>query len=686
MMFWYSTARAAHAELRQLQRSSQIILLLSFLFLPCFHIAAQAAQATPVTLQLRWLHQFQFAGYYAAKHKGYYDEIGLDVEIKAAAPGLEPVKEVLDGHAVYGVANSELLHQRLKGQPLVALAAIFQHSASMFMARQDSAIHSPQDLIGKKVMMISKSADVGLLAMLQNEGVDVSKVKIIKSNYDINSLLNGETDAFNAYLTNEPYFMREQGVPVVSMRPSTYGVDFYSDILFTTEQEISKHPERVKQFRAASLRGWDYAMNNPEEIIDVILKDYSQAKSREHLRFEAMSMRQLIMPNLIQYGHMNPGRWKHMAEVFVKLQMAPADYSLDGFMYDPNPKQDVSGLYATVFLLMLGMITVAGVASALLYYNRKFKHAIEYGQIAQANLQKQTAFFEAIFQSTPDATVICDQKGQVILCNPAFHSIFGYKDEEILGQPMQILYESIAVFKEQQAIHTATQHHSTFALAEINYRHKDGHVFPSRSISGAIFNKNGDHLGCLVGISDITEQKRSQQEIVRMALTDQLTGLANRHQFNRRIGELISLAKRQNQMLSLAIMDLDYFKQVNDEFGHPVGDELLVKIADILKGVFRETDIIARIGGDEFAILMLNPASHLSICQPAKRLIKEFASPLEIAGHQVEIGVSFGIATYPLDTLDPDKLYPLADKALYHAKQSGRSRCSLANEESVSEP
>jgi len=668
------------------QRLFLLWILLFQVLVPHQGFAAPADPALEkITLQLRWLHQFQFAGYYAAKQQGYYRDIGLDVEIRAGAPGREPVKEVMEDRAQYGTANSEILHQRLKGAPLIALAAIFQHSGAVFLVKQSSGIRSPQDLIGRKVMLISKGADIGLLAMLKNEGVDINKVEMVKSSYDINDLIEDRVDAFNSYLTNEPFFLAERNIPISILYPSTYGVDFYSDILFTSEQELQQHPDRVKKFREASLRGWQYAMEHPEEIIELILNQYSQAKSAEHLRYEANQMRELILPNVIEFGHMNPGRWDHMAKTFVKLDMVPPGYNLEGFLYDPNPAQDLSRWYLLVLSLLLGMLTIGTVAATLFRYNQKLKMAIDHGQQVQDQLQQQTTLFEAIFRSTPDATVISNTKREIVLCNPAFSRIFGYEAKEVVSQSSALLYQDEEVFRDRTKTLFHTQTKATLTPYEIDCQRKNGEVFPSQSLGGPIVNTKGDIVGFIEVMRDITEQKRSQQEMIRLALTDPLTGLANRHQFNRRIKETVKLAKRQNQLLSLAIMDLDYFKQVNDQCGHPTGDQLLQEIAEILKVTFRETDIIARIGGDEFAIIMINPEDYDAICQPAERVIESLRKLTRVNDHDIRIGASFGVATYPIDSESPSQLYRLADQALYQAKESGKNRCSLVNKIQVTD-
>nr|CRH05519.1 Conserved membrane protein of unknown function. Containing signal transduction response regulator, receiver region domain, ATP-binding region, ATPase-like domain and diguanylate cyclase domain [Candidatus Magnetococcus massalia] len=293
---------------------------------------------TPITFQLRWKHQFQFAGYYAALERGYYREVGLDVTLRPGSPDQQPVSEVLAGRAHYGEANSELLQSRLLGQPLVALAAIFQHSPSVLLTRRDSGLSTPQDLLGRRVMMVGGSSDVEFLAMLRAEGVDQRKVELIPSSYEVDDLIYGGTDAFNAYQSNEPYYLKEQGIEINTINPRAYGIDFYSDILFTTEQELKQHPQRVEAFRAATLRGWRYALDNPGEIIELLKLRYGVKKSRAHLRYEAEVVSRLVKPEGVAIGHMNPGRWQSMAKQFVAHGLAAHTQMLDGFIYQGNQR------------------------------------------------------------------------------------------------------------------------------------------------------------------------------------------------------------------------------------------------------------------------------------------------------------------------------------------------------------
>jgi len=287
----------------------------------------------PITLQLRWHHQFQFAGYYAAKQQGFYRDAGFEVTIVAGEPVKKPIDEVLAGRAQFGASHSDVLLHRLKGKPLVALAAIFQHSPLALVARQDSDIRTLHDLRGRKITLSSLAE---ITAMLRAEGIDPNEVDIRESSYDIDELVKRETNAVDAYLTNELYLLKKLGIPYITIKPSTYGIDFYSDILFTTEKQTRDHPERVRRFREASLRGWQYAMQHPVEIISLIKTKYKSEKTVEHLRFEADAMRLLVAPSGIEIGHMNSGRWKHMADTFLNEGMIEPGYSLQGFVYDPK--------------------------------------------------------------------------------------------------------------------------------------------------------------------------------------------------------------------------------------------------------------------------------------------------------------------------------------------------------------
>ena len=181
----------------------------------------------------------------------------------------------------------------------------------------------------------------------------------------------------------------------------------------------------------------------------------------------------------------------------------------------------------------------------------------------------------------------------------------------------------------------------------------------------------GEKQALIGAMQDITDRKKADDKIRRLAMTDSLTGLANRTQFEKRFEQSIKLANRENKSLALMMIDLDKFKTVNDTFGHPVGDELLKAVAKVFTDNARETDVIARLGGDEFAILVIHPDKPESVGFYAQRVIDGLAETFIVQGNTVNIGSSVGISICPQDACEQEGLLKKADIALYESKNNG---------------
>jgi len=503
------------------ERSNQTIpkLLVALLFaaIGSALVPVQVAYGTPnsskdsltlINFQLRWHHQFQFAGYYAALEQGYYRDAGLDVTLIEGAPGRDPVGEVLAGRAHYGEANSELLYQRLKGAPLVALAAIFQHSPSMLLTRTDSGLTTPQDLIGKRVMMIGDSTDADLLAMLINEGVKLDQVDIIDSSYQIEDLLNGSTDAFNAYSTNEPYYLLQNELDSSVINPRDYGVDFYSDILFTTEHELKLHPERVAAFREATLKGWRYAMANREEIINLLHTKYGVQKSSDHLRFEAEAMQQLILPDLIEMGHMNPGRWQHMADTFVQTGMVEPGYSLEGFIYNPAAEDGYAWTAQALKIAIIVILVIGFSVILLLIFNKRLQREINERRLTEEQLSQSEQSIRAILNNMQDTFYRTSIDGKVIMASQSAETLLGYSMDELIGRELSTLYvdpDSRAAF-----IQAINDNGGRVSEYESVLRRKDGTPI-CLSVNGQFFY---DDSGKVIGIEGTTHDISDKKQII----------------------------------------------------------------------------------------------------------------------------------------------------------------------------
>jgi len=173
------------------------------------------------------------------------------------------------------------------------------------------------------------------------------------------------------------------------------------------------------------------------------------------------------------------------------------------------------------------------------------------------------------------------------------------------------------------------------------------------------------------------ERKRFEEHLTYLAQYDHLTGLVNRTLFRDRLVQATARSKRMQQMIGLMLLDLDRFKLVNDTFGHDIGDELLKAVSERLKTCVREVDTVARMGGDEFTIILEGVSSEQNILVVAKRITECIATPFELKGHCISIGISIGITIYPQDDHPVDELLKHADTAMYQAKQHGGSAFHL---------
>lgn len=517
---------------------------------------AEVVPGKLVNVQLKWLHQFQFAGYYMAIEQGYYQTAGLNVILHERKPGATPIDKLIYGSVDYAISGVGALYYRANGLPLVALAAIFQHSPSTLISRYPDM----DELKGKKVMLSKGVMNAEIIAMMLANKVTKDDIELVPSNQSTQGFVNGEIDAFNGYITNEPFHLKQRGVSFTSFYPKDYGIDFYGDILLTTEKKLQQSPEEVDKFKQASLLGWQYAIDNIDETVDIILRKYNtQHKTREQLTFEAHEIKKLIFSDIVPVGYMSKSRWQSIANVL--NEVADLDFDeqqLEYFLYRPNQQSTLANF-------------------------------VKY------NVREVT----------------------IIVC----------------------------------------------------------------TLIGAFLLWHNYHLKLTVSArtKQLTEA-REQAEID--ARTDSLTGLANRRHFTEAAKQGFSIAERNGLKLSLISLDIDWFKKVNDTYGHHIGDLALIHIASIFKRNIRSSDTLARIGGEEFVILCIDQITENEqsneINQLAERIRLDVQNtPLIIEQGKIAMTVSIGIAQRKAhETID--ELVERADGALYAAKDSGRNKVCCA--------
>ena len=294
-----------------------------------------AEELTPASLQLIWKHQFQFAGYYMAKHKGFYRDAGIELSIHEFDNNKDPVELVLDGTRDFAVGRSTILTQYFQGAGIVALLSTYQNSPLMLLTTKQSGIKKPADLLNKRIMMTADAArQVELLAMLLQSGVNTNNFTRQEHSFDINSLIRGEADAMASYLSNEPFQMEQLGEEFNIIHPKDFGFHMYSDLLFTSEKLLHENPALVESFRNATIKGWLYAFDHIEETAELILSDYnSQNRSREALIFEGEQLAELAFDEKGDFGSISHEKLEVISQLYLLFNLISPSYSIDNFVY-----------------------------------------------------------------------------------------------------------------------------------------------------------------------------------------------------------------------------------------------------------------------------------------------------------------------------------------------------------------
>lgn len=536
------------------------ILFAAFFIINTSVIADENNQLFDVSLQLQWNHQFQFAGYYAALEKGFYAAEGLNVEIRAGGydqqgQAVRPVEEVLFGRADFGSTRTDLLIHHSLGLPVVVLANIYQHSPLIFLTLEEYAFNRLEDIGDRPVTLNlpekgkAKRIDAETVAALQVANVDFQALNNSMPSWDLEDLISGKTQLVIAYATDQPYFISKAGKKPVTIDPKTYGLDFYGDLLFTSQALIEKKPKLVEKFRRASIRGWEYALAHQQEIIKLIVEHYktrSPLYDEAYLLFEAEQTRELMELDIVEIGYINKHRWLQIAKTYQQLGLID-DYNLDNFLYQSTPQFNWKK-YKAVLLMMLLFIVFASTAIFFLYrFNRKLKKEV---------------------------------------------------------------------------------------LARIS----------------------------------------AEVQLNKLAETDHLTQIGNRRKFERNLTHEFSRAKRYGLPLSLIEIDIDYFKQINDQFGHQAGDEVIKQLAVTTGAQLRESDYFSRNGGEEFVVISANTTED-QILVLAERIRKANMNiHVDFNDVTIQYTISLGVSLLLASDEEGDDLFKRCDRALYQAKLQGRNR------------
>jgi diguanylate cyclase (GGDEF)-like protein/PAS domain S-box-containing protein len=634
-----------------------IAVMLSLILLS---VQAHAKRLTKVTIELKWFHQFQFAGIYAAIEKGFYAKKGLQVEILERNKHTNPIEDVLKGKAQFGIADSTLIKARLQGKPVIVLATIFQHSPLILITKQDDKITTPIGLKDKKIMYQADVDDAQIIGMLNEFGMTKKDIKPINHTFKDDALFTDDIDAMSAYIGNQPFYFRKKGRKINIINPANYGIDFYGDMLFTSEKFFNKNRKTALAFRQATIEGWQYALDNPKKVIEWLITKYKSKKSKQALLFEAQVINRMISPDLITLGHYNKQRIDRIASIYKKQGGISKEANLEGLYYN----DDIFEISDYADIIIFTAILIILIILTLLLFNKKLKQ-----RVAQKTNELLTAtkdikrYFDIINKYI--ITTRQDTKGYITEVSEAYARLSGFSKQELIGQKKTYFYHPdfppITIQKIRVAIESAKIWHG-----EVIFRNKKGGKYYLDTTITPVLTKNNTIRGFTTVHIDITDKKR----IEALSNTDSLTGLANRHKLNEDLEYETKRSKRYQHPMSVIILDIDHFKSINDNHGHLIGDKTLAEIAKCIKENIRESDISGRWGGEEFLILCPNTSLEQAEFVAEKIRIAIDTHSFEDVKH---ITSSFGIAEYVIN--EPvEHLIDRADKALYEAKRKGRNR------------
>jgi diguanylate cyclase (GGDEF)-like protein/PAS domain S-box-containing protein len=278
----------------------------------------------------------------------------------------------------------------------------------------------------------------------------------------------------------------------------------------------------------------------------------------------------------------------------------------------------------------------------------------------------------SVYQASDEAIVVTDAANHIVAVNPAFTRVTGYALDDVRGRNPGMLSAGRTPRAEYEAMWQALGHAGQWQ-GEIWNRRKNGEEYAEWLTINALRDAGGEVQRYIAMFSDITEKKRTAELVWRQANYDTLTGLPNRNLFYDRLNQEVKKVQRSGQLLALLYIDLDRFKEVNDAYGHDAGDNLLKEAAGRIAACVREVDTVARLSGDEFAVVLPGVGDISRVEQVAKDLVARLAQSFTIGSHTAYVSASVGIAIFPNDAEEAEALLKAADRAMYAAKEGGRN-------------
>ena len=515
-------------------------ILISLLFLFSYSLLAQDKKLTKVSLQLHWKYQFEFAGFIAAREKGFYKEIGLDLELKEYVFGQDIIKDVSSGKSNYGIYNSNILLEYVKDEPIQLISSYFKRSALVLITKPN--IKYPKDLIGKKIMAAGKNDfDLNFNYLLSLQKMKIDDLNLIPHTFNVNDFALDKVDAMTAFISDQPYTLDKLNIKYNIIDPSNYGIFNLQLELFTSDNEALNHRKRTEAFKKASLKGWEYALNNPAEIIEIILKKYNtQNLTREFLENEANYTERLILPKMYELGSIDEMFLFKQIDILFnenKFSFEEKKQLVSDFIFrtekeidEKNQEKNYELIKKLIIFLTIIILIFLYIQFLLKKYNKKLKKeveekTIEYKKQNQELINSNQNFFD-LLNAAIEAIAIFDEKDNLVKLNNSGKIMFDYYfKEKSQSKELSDFIPEDSLFEVKNKLEN-----KIFEPFEINLYRSDKSTFPALIALKTIIKKNKIHT--IMTVIDLTQIKLQNEFIQQQAKLAQM-------------GELLSMIAHQ---------------------------------------------------------------------------------------------------------------------------------------------
>jgi len=399
-------------------------------------------------------------------------------------------------------------------------------------------------------------------------------------------------------------------------------------------------------------------LNDNERNIITNIQMHGKVLQKYRQKIEIQTKKIIHLPSEVQQEEFMNSYIKSYAEVFAIAQRY----------------QQVLFIYSLLLSLYLAYVFVRLNKARKIITKSHQELTVRYQE--QIKIEKKLLLHDIAFSNVSEAIALTDAKGNIIDINPAFSKITGYTREEAIGHNPRVLKSG-----RHDAAFYKTMWDSILGKdkwrGEIWNRKKNGEVYPEILSITAIRSDDNEITNFVAVFSDISHLKLQEERLAHLAFYDELTKLPNRALFTDRLNHAMAQVQRSNTFMAVCFLDLDGFKFINDTYGHDVGNHCLIEMTSRLKSILREGDTVARIGGDEFVLLLVDLKEEEEYKFALNRLLKVISQPLKVDKNTVKVTASIGVTLYPHDNQDADTLLRNADQAMYQAKQEGKNRYNL---------